>query len=131
MSTGTANRAMPETTPTTKFVIPSRIDLYFDTGSSRLRPDSLAKLNAFATSIKDNRGVRVMVNGYTDNVGKPDANMRLSEARANMVAADLRHRGIATDVLTTKGYGQDNPEADNATADGRAKNRHVSVAVEQ
>jgi outer membrane protein OmpA-like peptidoglycan-associated protein len=122
---------MPETTPTTKVVIPSRIDLYFDTGSSRLRPDSLAKLNAFATSIKSNRGVRVMVNGYTDNVGKPDANMRLSEARANMVAADLRHRGIATDVLTTKGYGQDNPEADNATGDGRAKNRHVSVAVEQ
>ena len=41
VSTGTANRAIPETTPTTKVVIPSRIDLYFDTGSSRLRPDSL------------------------------------------------------------------------------------------
>jgi outer membrane protein OmpA-like peptidoglycan-associated protein len=72
-----------------------------------------------------------MVNGYTDNVGKPDANMRLSEARANMVAADLRHRGVSADVVTAKGYGEDSPIADNATADGRAKNRCVSVGVEQ
>jgi len=70
-----------------------------------------------------------MVNGYTDDVGEAPANVRLSQARANAVVADLERRGLSADVLTAKGFGEENPIADNNTEEGRAKNRRVSVGV--
>jgi len=126
-STGMANREIPEIVQIPKPVLPAGVDLYFDTGSYRLRPDSQARLDAFANALKGN--VHVMVNGYTDDVGEAPANVRLSQARANAVVADLERRGLSADVLTAKGFGEENPIADNNTEEGRAKNRRVSVGV--
>jgi outer membrane protein OmpA-like peptidoglycan-associated protein len=67
------------------------------------------------------------VAGHTDNVGTPDANMKLSQERAQAVMAALAQRGVGADRLTAKGYGQTAPVADNRSEEGRAKNRRVEL----
>jgi outer membrane protein OmpA-like peptidoglycan-associated protein len=71
------------------------------------------------------------VKGYTDNVGKADSNMQLSQERANAVKAELVYDGISADRLSAQGFGEENPIADNASAEGRAHNCHVSVGVRE
>jgi outer membrane protein OmpA-like peptidoglycan-associated protein len=124
--TGAANRIVPEA-PIARPVLLRKIDLYFDTGSSRLRPDSAAKLQEFAAALPAAGNPDVTVSGYTDNVGNADSNMRLSQARANAVKADLIQKGVGSDRCTAQGYGEENPVADNSTAQGRGENRHVTV----
>ena len=70
------------------------------------------------------------VSGYTDNVGSADSNMRLSKERADAVEGNLEHMGIAPDRITAQGFGEENPIADNSTAEGRQTNRRVSVGIE-
>jgi outer membrane protein OmpA-like peptidoglycan-associated protein len=126
-ATGTANRAIPETPRPS---LPANADLYFETGSTKLTHDSFARLNDFASAVAANPNARVTVNGYTDNVGNPAANKRLSQERADAVKGDLVRMGISADRLTTRGLGEENPIADNTTAEGRRMNRRVSVGVE-
>jgi OmpA-OmpF porin, OOP family len=129
--TGTANRAVPELpkTKTPEPDLPANVDLYFKTGSARLQPESYARLNDFAGALAANPDAHVTVSGYTDNVGNAASNMRLSQERANAVEADLVHRGISANRLTSKGFGEENPIADNDTAEGRGMNRRVSVGI--
>jgi OOP family OmpA-OmpF porin len=128
--TGTANRAVPEVPAVPKASLPENVDLYFETGSAKLRPESYTRLNEFAGALAANGDARVAVNGYTDNVGSSASNLRLSQLRADAVKADLIRKGIPADRLITKGLGEDNPIADNATASGRGMNRRVSVGVQ-
>ena len=65
------------------------------------------------------------IRGYTDNTGKKTANMKLSQSRAESVKAWLVKKGIAADRITARGYGPDNPIADNKTKEGRAQNRRI------
>jgi len=99
----------------------------FDTGKSTIKPDSAKTLDDAAGALKVAAGVKVEVGGHTDNVGPPEANMKLSEERAKAVMAALVERGVTADRLTAKGYGQTAPIADNRTEDGRAKNRRVEL----
>lgn len=101
--------------------------LNFDTGKASIRPDSKKTLDDVATALSSAPNLRIEIGGHTDNVGKADANRMLSEARAQSVLKALAERGIATNRLTAKGYGQDKPVADNTTEDGRAKNRRVEL----
>jgi outer membrane protein OmpA-like peptidoglycan-associated protein len=71
--------------------------------------------------------LKVEVCGHTDNVGPAASNQKLSEARARSVVAAPAGKGIASDRLTAKGYGQTSPVADNRTEEGRAKNRRVEL----
>jgi OmpA-OmpF porin, OOP family len=66
-----------------------------------------------------------VLEGHTDANGKPAHNLALSKRRAEAVKAYLVAHGIATARLSTMGYGQSRPIADNGTADGRAQNRRV------
>ncbi|MGB5686532.1 MAG: OmpA family protein, partial [Candidatus Electrothrix sp.] len=65
--------------------------------------------------------------GYTDSMGTPNRNQQISERRAETVRNFLIKQGIAANLLVSKGYGQENPIAINATPEGRAKNRRVEL----
>ncbi len=101
----------------------------FETDSANLRADSREQLSNIAAIIKAYPPVRVKIGGYTDNSGDPGANLRLSQARAESVMAELRNQGVGSDRIEAEGYGDQHPIADNATTDGRAKNRRVAVRV--
>ena len=99
----------------------------FDTGKATIKPDSAQTLDDAAAALRVAGTLRVEVAGHTDNVGTSEANLRLSQERAQSVMAALVGRGIKADRLTAKGYGQTTPIADNRTEEGRAKNRRVEL----
>ena len=99
----------------------------FDTGKASIKPDSQPTLEQVAQMLKAAPDLKLEVGGHTDNVGKPDANLKLSAARAESVIQALTGRGIAAARLTAKGYGDTKPVADNRSEDGRAKNRRVEL----
>lgn len=103
--------------------------IHFDTGSSKLRPDSLPALNAVLGLINNRAGSRWIISGHTDNQGSDRLNIPLSKARAASVVSWLTAHGIAADRLEPEGFGASRPVADNATANGRALNRRVEVAL--
>ena len=99
----------------------------FASGSSQIPASAFEELNRFvATAKKD--AYKGEISGHTDNTGDAVANVVLSDARAKAVVAYLVKQGVAANALTAKGYGADKPIADNATDDGRARNRRVEFA---
>jgi len=99
----------------------------FATGSSVL--DRTAKrLLDHAAGLLQALETPLEVQGHTDDVGAPETNQHLSQARAEAVKAYLVELGIPERLLTAKGYGEQLPIADNATATGRARNRRVELA---
>lgn len=77
--------------------------------------------------LKNNPGLKVSIEGHTDNTGTPAGNKTLSESRAKAVAEAITLRGIDKSRLTSKGWGQEKPVADNRTEEGKAKNRRVEI----
>jgi outer membrane protein len=114
----------PPAPPTQELVLK---DVTFATGSAKLLPGSEATLSGVAKTIQQCGCKKVDIRGYTDSVGKPASNQKLSENRAQAVKAYLEAHGVAAGVLTAQGFGEENPVASNKTADGRAKNRRVTV----
>jgi SH3 domain-containing YSC84-like protein 1 len=102
-------------------------NVHFATGKAGLTPDSDATLSAVAQTLKDNPDWKVRVEGFTDRVGNADANLKLSQERADAVMNWLVDHGIDAGRLTAKGYGADRPVANNSTASGRLKNRRVEL----
>ena len=84
-------------------------------------------LDKVAESLRDWPEVRVEIGGHTDNSGADAYNMALSQKRAESVRAHLIGKGVDGERLTAKGYGETAPVADNATKEGKAKNRRVEV----
>ena len=103
--------------------------LNFETGKATLKAGSEAKLANVAAIMKAFPVVGIKIGGYTDNVGKPAGNLSLSDARSKTVMAELVKLGVAATRMTAEGYGQANPCADNATEEGRAKNRRIDISV--
>ena len=103
--------------------------LSFITGSSDLTPDSKVQVASAVAILKAFPAVKIKIGGYTDNQGDPEANLKLSDLRANAVMAAMVASGIAADRLEAKGYGDQFPIGDNGTAEGRAKNRRTSLSV--
>jgi outer membrane protein OmpA-like peptidoglycan-associated protein len=99
----------------------------FDFDKADIKPESQPIIDEIVKLQKNNPGLRLTVEGHTDNVGAPDYNRRLSDARAHSVTAALMARGIEASRLKAAGFGQDKPIADNGTDDGRAKNRRVEL----
>jgi outer membrane protein OmpA-like peptidoglycan-associated protein len=99
----------------------------FKSGTAELEPGAMKKLDQVAASLAGMAQVRVEVAGYTDSVGDPGRNQQLSVRRAQAVVDYLAARDVARERLTAKGYGQENPIADNATAEGRSRNRRVEL----
>lgn len=106
-----------------------RAGINFASGSAEIDEPSRAVLDVAAASLVAVPGVRIAVNGHTDDEGSAPANRELSQRRAEAVVAYLVGRGVAAGQLTAVGYGADQPVADNATAEGRAANRRIEFAV--
>ncbi len=99
----------------------------FETGKSDIKPESQKIVEDIAAMLKSNSGLKISIEGYTDNVGTPAANKTLSENRAKAVMNAVIAKGIDKARLTAKGWGQDKSIADNSTDDGKAKNRRVEI----
>jgi outer membrane protein len=99
----------------------------FETASAKLTPGSSKILDEVVTTLKQRGQSKAEIHGYTDSVGKPDYNLKLSQRRAEAVVAYLVAHGIDASLLSAKGYGEDNPVEDNKTASGRAANRRVTI----
>lgn len=99
----------------------------FETNSDRLTSESSAVLDDAAATLTKHSTLRVEVGGYTDNKGSDRYNQKLSERRAKAVMNYLIGKGVPSTNLTAKGYGANNPVADNATEAGRADNRRVEL----
>lgn len=103
----------------------------FASDSARLNPESMAVLDNAAQTLKEWGEVKVEVAGHTDSVASDDYNQGLSQRRADVVRAYLIKQGVPAERLTAKGYGESSPVADNATAEGRGKNRRVELVPQQ
>jgi outer membrane protein OmpA-like peptidoglycan-associated protein len=99
----------------------------FDFNKSTLRPDSALVLAAVLRLFTATPSFSAEVGGHTDNIGKPDYNMKLSEARAAAVKAWLVAHGVAADRVTSRGYGDTRPLVPNDTDADRFKNRRVEI----
>jgi OOP family OmpA-OmpF porin len=102
----------------------SEVVITFASWSSELEPDAQAKLTDIAKCIKG----PTVVAGHSDATGTRALNIRVSAARAKSVKKFLVTTGAQASLITTKAYGESKPVADNATREGRAQNRRVSLA---
>ena len=100
----------------------------FDTGKSELKPESEQALGEIVKLLKNEASLKVYVVGHTDNVGGVEANMKLSNDRADAVVQALIRSGIAASRLRSFGNGPFAPVTSNDTEEGMAKNRRVEPA---
>jgi outer membrane protein OmpA-like peptidoglycan-associated protein len=105
--------------------------IHFDTDSAKLRGDSMPALNAVLGLINNHASSKWVIAGHTDNQGDSAHNQTLSQNRSASVIAWLKEHGIDQGRLTPQGFGATRPVADNTTANGRALNRRVEVAIER
>jgi outer membrane protein OmpA-like peptidoglycan-associated protein len=103
--------------------------LNFATGSAKLLPGSQEQIGNMVAILKAYPAVKVKIGGYTDNVGAPAANLRLSQERADAVKQAIIHDGVGANRIVAEGYGEQHPVADNTTEGGRAQNRRIALRV--
>lgn len=101
----------------------------FATDSATLTAGSKPVLDNVAAELKQNPGMKVELQGHTDSTGSAPHNLELSQRRAEAVRDYLVGAGVPAAQLTARGYGQSQPIASNATAEGRAENRRTVMRV--
>ncbi|MDD2048638.1 OmpA family protein [Pseudomonas putida] len=108
-------------------------DVHFEFDSARLTPADKERLNTIATRLKNEAPTaRLSVTGHTDSVGRDAYNQKLSEQRAHSVTDYLVSSGVPqASFVSVQGAGESRPEADNATAEGRAMNRRVEIRIQR
>ena len=99
----------------------------FETGKSNISGESQKIIDNIATMLEENPALKISIEGHTDNIGNAASNKILSENRAKAVLNALIAKGISASRLTSKGWGQEKPIADNTTDAGKAKNRRVEI----
>ncbi len=104
-------------------------NIFFDSEKFELKPSSYPELNRLADFLKKNPALKIEISGHTDNSGKADKNLTLSQNRANSVKSYLLKLGCSDNLLIAKGYGQNKPIAENTNDDNKAKNRRVEFKV--
>ncbi len=106
------------------------LPLVFERGRAAIDEASRHALVELATMLKGDDSIRLRVEGYTDNQGRVEDNLRLSQARAQAVVDALVQEGVAGERLVPVGLGQERPLADNRSEEGRAQNRRVELVRE-
>jgi outer membrane protein OmpA-like peptidoglycan-associated protein len=103
--------------------------LLFDVDRADLRPEAQAELVKLTRILQKYDDTNVLVEGHTDATGTEEHNMDLSLRRSSSVATFLANQGVERGRLSAVGYGELQPTATNATAEGRQQNRRVEVAI--
>ncbi|HFK5545477.1 TPA: OmpA family protein [Elizabethkingia anophelis] len=103
------------------------LHINFDTDKATLKPDGSDAVKEIVKVLNTDKTLKIAINGYTDNSGNADHNLKLSDARAQSVKGEITKAGIADDRLSAKGFGQQSPIADNNTEEGKAQNRRVEL----
>ena len=104
-------------------------NIYFETDSFRILPVSEPELDKLILLLKNNPQVAVEIQGHTDNTGRPERNLILSENRAKSVVDFLISKGIQASRLQFKGFGESRPVAPNDTEEGRILNRRTTIKI--
>jgi outer membrane protein OmpA-like peptidoglycan-associated protein len=118
-----------QTRDSARGLIVSMSDVLFDFNQATLKPGAQLRLAKVSGIIMAYPDLKLEIDGFTDNKGTPQYNMTLSDKRAKAVRDFLVSQGVSTDAVTTKGFGESNPVATNATAAGRQQNRRVELVV--
>jgi|GEM_PF-36590 len=104
-------------------------NVYFNTNSAVLKSESKVRLDEIAAIVRQYPTTAFVIEGHTDSVGDAGLNMDLSRRRAASVVNYLITKGISSTMLSSTGYGENNPVATNDTAEGRAQNRRVVIRL--
>jgi outer membrane protein OmpA-like peptidoglycan-associated protein len=104
-------------------------NILFAIGSDRLSIISYKALDQLALLLITHNDLHLTIDGYTDNTGTPETNLVLSQQRADAVKKYLIKRGVSDIHLTSNGFGEEHPIADNKTMDGKERNRRVELKV--
>lgn len=104
-------------------------NIFFDPGKAVLKAESFPELDRVSIFLSQNESIKIEIAGHTDNVGKAETNLKLSQNRAQAVADYLLKKGMAKERVVAKGYGLAKPVASNTTKEGKAQNRRVEFTV--
>lgn len=119
---------VPVPVPTSEKVSYSA-DAFFDFDKAVLKPAGKASLDELVAKLGDMNLEVIIAVGHTDSIGTDAYNQKLSIRRAEAVKAYLKSKGVEENRVYTEGKGEKQPEADNKTSSGRAKNRRVEIEV--
>jgi outer membrane protein OmpA-like peptidoglycan-associated protein len=103
--------------------------ILFDVNKSDLRPEAKENITQLAAILNKYPDTNILIEGHTDSDGTEEYNQKLSERRAGSVSYFLAENSVASSRVTTMGYGETQPVADNATAEGKQANRRVEIAI--
>ena len=103
--------------------------LIFEQGKAVINPKSFQELDELVAMMKDSPKVEIQLEGHTDNVGNPEANMKLSQSRVDAVKKYITSKGVSKNRVQTKAFGGSKPIAKENTEEARAKNRRVEMRV--
>jgi len=104
-------------------------NVFFDFDKFDLRPESFVELDRVVKLLNENPAIEIEMSAHTDSRGADDYNLKLSDNRAKSVMDYIVSKGIAASRITSKGYGETKPVADNKTDEGRARNRRTELKV--
>jgi len=104
-------------------------NIFFETDSFRLKPESKSQLQEIVDFMQSNQGLVIEIGGHTDHQGTENYNLILSGKRANAVVKSLVEMGVSSARLKSKGYGFAIPVADNFTEESRALNRRTEFKI--
>ena len=121
--------SVAQITKTARGVVVNLPDILFDVNKATLKQNTQVALAKLAGIVQVFPRINLRIEGYTDSTGSDELNMRLSKERADAVMSFLQAQGVAASRMTDQGYGPKFPVADNATPEGRAKNRRVEIVL--
>jgi OmpA-OmpF porin, OOP family len=119
----TANLILKELNETGKAIL----YINFDSGKATIKKESMPVVEQIIEMMKQAKDIKLSVEGHTDSDGSNESNLKLSEARAKAVVEAIVKGGIDASRLSSAGFGEEKPIADNSTDEGKAKNRRVEL----